>query len=307
MSTLGTGNDLAYNYDGSNTTITYNGTGNFSLIDNGTTSSIIAKLGTSTSATSFKVRDSGSIDMLSVDGNGVATINGRISINPALRIGNSSTLGALTTGIGNIAIGDNSAVAVTTGNWNIAIGDNSAAAVTTASWNTVIGSWAMYSGSYVNCTVLGDSAEVTDGHQVQLGDSNTTTYVYGTVQNRSDERDKADIVDTDLGLDFINLLRPVCWKWDFRSDYLNIDKRTGIVPLVGTRKRTRPHYGLVGQEVKSVLDSIGKDFGGYQDHSIDGGKDVLSLGYDEFICPLIKAVQELSARVVVLEATIAGM
>ena len=42
---------------------------------------------------------------------------------------------------------------------------------------------------------------------------------------------------------------------------------------------------------------------------VNGGNDVLSIGYDEFIAPLIKAVQELSAqnkelsdRIAVLEA-----
>jgi hypothetical protein len=40
----------------------------------------------------------------------------------------------------------------------------------------------------------------------------------------------------------------------------------------------------------------GIDFGGYQDHRVKGGDDVLSLGYEELIAPLIKAVQELAAR-----------
>ena len=48
-----------------------------------------------------------------------------------------------------------------------------------------------------------------------------TTYVYGTVQNRSDSRDKADVRDTVLGLDFINKLRPVDFKWDLREQYID--------------------------------------------------------------------------------------
>jgi hypothetical protein len=42
-------------------------------------------------------------------------------------------------------------------------------------------------------------------------------------------------------------------------------------------------------------------FGGVQDHKIKGGDDVLSLGYDEFIPPLVKAIQELTERVKELE------
>src|SRR3546814_19982385 len=61
----------------------------------------------------------------------------------------------------------------------------------------------------------------------------------------------------------------------------------------GSEKRARFHHGLIAQEVAAS----GYDFGGLQDHSIKGGDDVLSIGYDELIGPLIKAVQELSAEV----------
>jgi len=46
---------------------------------------------------------------------------------------------------------------------------------------------------------------------------------------------------------------------------------------------------------------LNQDFGGFQDHSINGGKDVLSLGYEEFIAPMVRAIQELSAKIVELE------
>src|SRR3546814_14636923 len=74
--------------------------------------------------------------------------------------------------------------------------------------------------TYDNWTCLGANSVVTGANQVQLGDSATTSYVYGTVQNRSDARDKADIRDTQLGLDFIKALRPVDYRWDMREDYL---------------------------------------------------------------------------------------
>ena len=43
------------------------------------------------------------------------------------------------------------------------------------------------------------------------------------------------------------------------------------------------------------------DFGGFQDHAVNGGQDVLSLGYMELIAPLIKAVQELRETAVLSE------
>lgn len=76
----------------------------------------------------------------------------------------------------------------------------------------------------------------------------------------------------------------------------------------GSKKRNRFHSGFIAQEVKELADKLGVDFGGYQDHSVDGGCDVLSLGYDEFIPHIQKAVSlawdkldELEARINALE------
>jgi hypothetical protein len=64
----------------------------------------------------------------------------------------------------------------------------------------------------------------------------------------------------------------------------------------GSKTRHRFHHGIIAQEVKNVMDNLGVDFGGYQDHSVNGGKDLLTIGYEEFIGPLIKSVQELNIR-----------
>jgi len=165
-----------------------------------------------------------------------------------------------------------------------------------------------------NSVGLGYDSRVSGDNQVQLGNSLTTTYAYGAVQDRSDRRDKADVADTKLGLSFINKLRPVEYRWDYREDYykeseitIEIDGEQRIetvlqsIPKDGSKKRNRLHQGLIAQEVKSVMDELGVDFGGYQDHSINGGNDVQSIGYQELIAPMIKAIQELSARVEQLE------
>jgi hypothetical protein len=165
-------------------------------------------------------------------------------------------------------------------------------------YNTFLGRAAgLQTVTYLNCTLLGANTTVTGSNQVQLGDSATTTYAYGAVQNRSDARDKAEVRDTVLGLSFIEQLRPVDFKYDFREDY-------GWGEKDGSKIRNRYHHGLIAQEVKEVIDSLGVDFGGYQDHSINGGQDVLSIGYSELIGPLIRAVQELSAEVKQLQQQI---
>jgi hypothetical protein len=123
-------------------------------------------------------------------------------------------------------------------------------------------------------------------------------------------------------LDFINALRPVDYKWDLREDYrpaplpedateeeqaewLEANSLTNIV-RDGSKTRNRKHHGLIAQEVKALIDSTGVDFGGFQDHTIAGGEDAMSLGYDELIAPLIKAVQQLSAKVQYLEQQLQG-
>lgn len=166
-------------------------------------------------------------------------------------------------------------------------------------------------GAGTNCTGVGQNTRISADNQVQLGDAATTTYVYGTVQNRSDERDKADIRDTELGIEFIMGLRPVDGRWDMRDDYFEeYEQQVGIdenaqpvfetrlrkIPKDGSKKRTRFHHWFIAQEVKELCDSLGVEFGGYQDHSVHGGCDVLSLGYDEFIPPMTKAIQQCWQR-----------
>ncbi|MDU4841384.1 MAG: tail fiber domain-containing protein, partial [Leclercia adecarboxylata] len=165
--------------------------------------------------------------------------------------------------------------------------------------------------SMQNCTGVGFDTRVSGDNQVQIGNSATTTYVYGTVQNRSDINDKADVRDTELGIDFIMGLRPVDGRWDMREDYaeeyqvqIGIDEeaqpvfetRIRKLPKDGSKKRERFHHWFIAQEVKELCDKLGVEFGGYQDHSVNGGCDVLSLGYDEFIPPTVRAVQQCWGR-----------
>ena len=197
----------------------------------------------------------------------------------------------------NTLVGFQAGRNVTSARYNTGVGYRALNGLTTGEFNVGVGYNAgrfMVSGataeSVTNSSAIGYNARVSGDNQVQLGNSSTTTYVYGTVQNRSDARDKADVRDTELGLDFIEKLRPVDYRWDMRDDY-----EDGTPD--GTHKRERFHHGVIAQEVQA-LDA---GFGGVQDHSLAGGDDVLTVGYDEFVAPLIKAVQELSARVRELE------
>ncbi|TMJ66564.1 MAG: tail fiber domain-containing protein, partial [Alphaproteobacteria bacterium] len=65
----------------------------------------------------------------------------------------------------------------------------------------------------------------------------------------------------------------------------------------------RTHYGLVAQEVQAAAAMAGvTDFAGWVLADKGDPDSTQGLRYDQFIAPLIKAVQELAARVVALEA-----
>ena len=116
----------------------------------------------------------------------------------------------------------------------------------------------------------------------------------GTI-NSSDQRLKTEIISSSLGLDFINNLNPVSYKF-IEGGKKVIDEEIVSVP------GTRTHYGLIAQEVKSVLDEANvEDFGGWVLIDKDNPDSEQALRYEEFISPLIKAVQELTARVKILE------
>lgn len=144
--------------------------------------------------------------------------------------------------------------------------------------------------SVTNSTGIGNDSRVSGSNQVQLGDANTTTYAYGAVQARSDARDKIDIEDNSLGLEFINKIKVRDFRYNYRELYEDGDNSSQ--EKAGERK----HLGVIAQEVKEVMDELGVDFDGYQDHSINGGNDVLSIGYSQFIMPLINSVKELNKQ-----------
>ena len=111
-----------------------------------------------------------------------------------------------------------------------------------------------------------------------------TTIDYDVLNDVSDETVKTDIVELPetLGVSFLKRLRPRRFKWK------------------ETSKDQRPRAGLVAQEVKQAL----LDHGIKEEESSffneEGGK--YSLQSQQFIACLIKAIQELDARVTSLES-----
>ena len=240
-------------------------------------------------------------------------------------------LQANTTGVDNTSVGNGALFSNTTASNNTGVGYGALFSNTTGANNTAIGYQALNNNTtYSNCTGIGYNAQVGGSNQLRLGDSATTVYTQSGTVSASDARDKADIRDTVLGLDFINALRPVDYRWDIRLDYMTPMPEPLEIPEDatdeekveieaqnkaareqwleenelanlqhdGTHKRVRFHHGLIAQEVETLIDETGVDFGGFQNFAVKGGQDMKAIAYEELIAPLIKAVQELNQRLV---------
>ena len=106
-------------------------------------------------------------------------------------------------------------------------------------------------------------------------DGAAVIYANGTI-NTSDRRFKENINDSDLGLEFINKVRPV--KYNFKED-----KHDG-----------KTKYGIIAQEVLEVLKNSNNEDSSFIETD---NSDKLGADYIQFIAPLIKSVQELTEMV----------
>lgn len=145
----------------------------------------------------------------------------------------------------------------------------------------------------------------------------TQVYAATATINTSDRNAKTDITETQLGLDFINKLKPVEYKYKVRQNVVEqiqdgtqtieiapaeINEKGEVIKkaevqeipvykeVVTSLPGVRTHLGLIAQDVEECLGGrdiaiVTKDENGY------------GLRYEELIAPLIKAVQELSAEV----------
>ena len=132
--------------------------------------------------------------------------------------------------------------------------------------------------------------EVTLGHTSTRFDNIRATN--GTIQT-SDKNEKNTIIDSDLGLDFVNRLSPKSYKFN---------------------NKTRTHYGLIAQDIETVLGDIKKDatqFAGFCKDDIsekqDGSKYRYGLRYHEFISPMIQAIKDLKEEVDTLKAKVTAL
>jgi hypothetical protein len=141
-----------------------------------------------------------------------------------------------------------------------------------------------------------------------LGDSNyrwRTIYLVNSPNVSSDRRHKNNIAASDLGLSFINALTPV--RYTRKPETVEIFESS--VDNEGNAVETSHQeviedesirYGMIAQDVETVINRFGVS--GFAGLVYDVENDEYGLRYEEFISPLIAAVQELSSKVSALEA-----
>jgi hypothetical protein len=188
---------------------------------------------------------------------------------------NNSTTGGNNTAHGSFAL-DN----ITTGSYNSAVGFNAGPAV----------------GDLSNTTAIGYQAVPTASNQVRIGNVSVTS-IGGQVSwsTFSDGRFKRDIKEDVSGLDFINQLRPVSYVIDKKQ----VEKFLIIPDSVNSYDETRINQtrqtGFIAQEVEAMVKKAGYVFYGVD--APENENDHYSVRYAEFVVPLIKAVQELTAEI----------
>ena len=221
----------------------------------------------------------------------------------------------------NTVIGAEAAIAVTSGIQNTCVGDSAGAAITTSSSNTYVGKDAGVSatgsnnvgvgldagknlsgtnntcigygagdiGSFSgdNNTVIGYGADPSAAdvdNEITLGDSSIATLrcQVTSITALSDRRDKTDINTLDLGLDFINSLKPVKFKWQTRD---------GKGPK-------GYEAGFIAQDFQQVQKDNDADYLGLV---LESNPEKLEATPGKLIPILVKAIQELKMEVETLK------
>tara|TARA_R100000742_G_C4279594_1_gene104641 strand:+ start:2413 stop:3768 length:1356 start_codon:yes stop_codon:yes gene_type:complete len=166
-------------------------------------------------------------DCVYIGNNAGLNANGQHNIGIGTSAGTNSNLGYF-----NVAVGTNACQSQTGGDYNVAIGNDALQQLQTGTTNTAIGKAA---GStvvgFINTTNLGHNSQAQADNEVVLGDNNVTTLRCNTqvISGLSDVRDKDNIEELELGLQFIMDLEPVSWDWDRRDGTMSGKKDSGFV------------------------------------------------------------------------------
>jgi len=246
-------------------------------------------------------------------------INGNFNTACGANALRSNTTGSANTALGPSALlyntkGENNAATGagalsnnTTGNNNTADGFYALATDSSGSYNTAVGNYADVNvGNITNSTIIGNSALVMASNQVRIGNRDVTSIGgFTDWTNISDGRVKKNIKENVPGLTFINKLKPLTYNLDLDAadkivqSHAIKDRDGKLIPVqedIAARKAKEQvvYTGFVAQDVERAAKELNYDFSGVD--AAKNEKDLYGLRYSEFVVPLVKAVQELSAK-----------
>jgi len=236
----------------------------------------------------------------------------------------SNTTGISNTAVGTTSLGGSTGSANTAiGNWagmnnagdyNTFLGDSAGAYNTTGYHNTYVGHLAGDGTGFStvsNTTCLGDeagfSATSVVSNSIYLG-NNAITNVYAVplgFSAYSDRRIKDSIKANVPGLAFINRLKPVTYNLDIHKEasLMNVQDTINWPGKYDVEKIKQS--GFIAQAVDSAAQACKYNFSGLGKPQSPNG--LYTLGYTTFVVPLVKAVQELSAKNDTLHDSIRSM
>ncbi|NDB84939.1 MAG: tail fiber domain-containing protein, partial [Alphaproteobacteria bacterium] len=150
--------------------------------------------------------------------------------------------------------------------------------INTGGTNTIIGKSAGVT-SGTNVTVIGNGATPSSGsvsNEITLGNSSISVLrcAATAITAVSDERDKTNIADLTVGMDFIKELRPVKFEWAMRDG----------------GKMGEPDFGFIAQELLSAQEKVGENV---PNLVITENPERLEASYAKLIPVLVKCIQEL--------------
>ncbi len=180
---------------------------------------------------------------------------------------------------------------------NTCIGNNAGANLTSGSNNLLLGKQAGKASM--------PGGQITSGSNViVLGNSSITSFNCEVALSvASDERDKTDFNDLDIGLDFVKQMKPYTYKWDKRSNYVdwkaNPNTNLDTITHDGTHQEDWLDIGFKAQDVEILEKAAGYDKNNKTNLTINLSEDgkQYSMKYEKLVPVLVKAIQELSTQV----------
>tara|TARA_R100000654_G_scaffold69699_1_gene99409 strand:+ start:1006 stop:3996 length:2991 start_codon:yes stop_codon:yes gene_type:complete len=294
--TTGAGN-VALGYEAMNkfTTGSYNiGIGYQGLFGNSSSAGTGSdNIGIGRTASSTITSGSDNISIGRSSGSSLATGSDNIFVG---RSAGTSATGAVSD---NVYIGGEAGQGNASNEYNVAVGYQALGANSNSTYRSTAVGWGAgntITGGY-NLTVLGHNAEpssATAVNEFTLGDANVATLRCNdqSIGTLSDARDKTNIVDSPFGLDFINSVRPVQFKWD---------RRNLVEGDLTAFKNGKTRLGFIAQEFQQAMPNNENDI---LDLVYESNPERLEAKYGNLIPILTKAIQQLSDKNDALEARI---